>query len=63
MMAARDMQITTEEQLETVFSVWYEPSLYNEDRDINTGTWPSRLGVSNQTVKYGCEFCGTSTQQ
>jgi hypothetical protein len=31
--------------------------------DINTGTWPSRLGESDETVKYGCEFCGTSTQE
>jgi hypothetical protein len=32
--------------------------------DINTGTWPSRLGgVSNETVKYGHEFCGTWTRE
>jgi hypothetical protein len=28
------------------------------------GTWPSRLGgVLDETVKYGREFCGTSTQE
>jgi hypothetical protein len=31
--------------------------------DINTGTWPSRLGESQMRVKYGHEFCGTSTQE
>jgi hypothetical protein len=31
--------------------------------DINTGTWSSRLGESDETVKYGLEFCGTSTQE
>jgi hypothetical protein len=27
------------------------------DLDLQVG------GVSNETVKYGCEFCGTSTQE
>jgi hypothetical protein len=31
--------------------------------DINTGTWPSSLGVSDERVKYGREFWGTSTQE
>jgi hypothetical protein len=31
--------------------------------DINTETWTSRLGVSDERVKYGHEFCGTSTQE
>jgi hypothetical protein len=31
--------------------------------DVNTGTWPSRLGESQMTVKYGREFCGTSPQE
>jgi hypothetical protein len=30
----------------------------------DTGTWPSRLGgVSNETVKYGREFCGTWSRE
>jgi hypothetical protein len=35
-------------------------------KGINTGTWPSRLGVggvSDETVKYDREFCGTSAQE
>jgi hypothetical protein len=32
--------------------------------DINMATWPSRLwGVSNETVKYGREFCETQTRE
>jgi hypothetical protein len=30
---------------------------------LNTGTWPSRLGVSNEPVKYSREFCGTWTRK
>jgi hypothetical protein len=32
-------------------------------RDINTGTWPSKLEDSKETVEYGREFCETSTQE
>jgi hypothetical protein len=32
--------------------------------DINTGTWPSRLGESQmRQVKCGLEFCGTLTKE
>jgi hypothetical protein len=32
--------------------------------DINKGIWPYQVGgVSDETVKYDREFCGTSTQE
>jgi hypothetical protein len=56
------MRKTTEELLETVFSVWSVLKLYKEDQQ-DQDSWRKihpDLGLkSRETVKYGCESHGT----
>jgi hypothetical protein len=54
-MAIRDMYTISENIFEAVFSERYVPILCREDQFSG--------GVSNETVKYGHEFCGTWTRE
>jgi hypothetical protein len=57
-----DARVITEERLEAVLSVRSVQRIYNEGQLLKYGDLALQVGgVSDETVKYGREFCGTST--